>query len=96
MKLSLEEEARIHAGLNKGFDYEEEAHYQPGKINAYKSFQDGANSKWVQAEKIKAQIEIVEMIANEFNEKYNIVAFDRTIMGLKEQLKELEDESKID
>jgi hypothetical protein len=56
----------------------------------------GANSKWVQAEKIKAQIEIVEMIANEFNEKYNIVAFDRTIMGLKQQLKQLEDESKID
>jgi hypothetical protein len=59
-------------------------------------FVAGVNSKWVQAEKIKAQIEIVEMIANEFNEKYNIVAFDRTIMGLKEQLKELEDESKID
>jgi hypothetical protein len=99
---SLEEEARIHANLKEGFDYAEESYYQPTKINAYRSFQDGANSKWVQTEKIRAQIEAAHSISTNivlhnfrdiksYKEEKNKI--EDYINNLKQQLKQLEDDS---
>jgi hypothetical protein len=77
--MTLEEEAREYA--NK---YTEDSYFQ-----AHESFLAGANSKWVQAEKIKAQIEMlytcIELTDTGIRNKAN---------ELEQQLKELEDESK--
>jgi hypothetical protein len=64
-----------------------------------KDFIAGANSKWVQAEKIKAQIDILKLAhlrlsVESINKTDNIIVF--TINELEQQLKELEDESKTD
>jgi hypothetical protein len=94
---SLEDEARIHANLNEGFDYAEESYYQPTKINAYRSFKDGAKSKWVQAEKIKAQIEVIkEIISSGYKFRNTLEESENKLSKLQQQLKELEDESKTD
>ena len=50
-------------------------------------FTAGANSKWVQAEKIKAQIYIIKKHRLSGEEK-----FSDTIEELEQQLKQLEDE----
>ena len=50
----------------------------------------GANSKWVQAERLKA---LIEYLTEAYNKKHNIL---NTIIQLEQQLKQLEDESKTD
>lgn len=56
----------------------------------------GANSKWVQAEKIKAQIEILELhIEHPTKPGYKRHDVLDRIKSLKVQLKQLEDETKI-
>lgn len=52
----------------------------------------GANSKWVRAEKIKAQIEILNEIRGGFNTD-NRFYIDYKIEQLEQQLKELENEN---
>ena len=53
-----------------------------------RAFIAGANSKWVQAEKIKAKIEGLYLASND------AIGISYRIMELDQQLKELEDESK--
>ena len=48
----------------------------------------GANSKWAQAEKIKA---LIEYLTEAYNKKYNIL---NTIIELEQQLKQLSDEQR--
>lgn len=56
----------------------------------------GANGKWVQAEKIKAQIEILELhIEHPTKPGYKRHDVLDRIKSLKVQLKQLEDETKI-
>ena len=50
----------------------------------------GANSKWVQAEKIKAQIELLKSIPEDSETALWILA--KKQLDLEEQLKQLEDE----
>jgi hypothetical protein len=52
----------------------------------------GANSKWVESEKIKAQIEILEGVNGDYY--YSITIYEM-IHKLKQQLKQLFDETKI-
>jgi hypothetical protein len=54
---------------------------------ADKAFIAGANSKWVQAEKIKAQIDILSLLNDTHSLRINIM-----ISKLKQQLKELQNE----
>ena len=75
--MTLEEEAREYA--NK---YTEDSYFQ-----AHESFLAGANSKWVQAEKIKSQIEVLEDFMVIY--KYNQPLIDK-INGLNQQLKQIE------
>jgi len=92
----LEEEARIHANLKKDFDLEDELYYNPTGMNAYYSFQDGANSKWVQAERIKFALEKLRIFKDlrdkrgYFGGYDNGQVIDREIGVLEEQLKQLE------
>lgn len=53
------------------------------------SFEAGANSKWVQIEKIKAQIEILEVF--EYSEHEYLIYVHDTLQTLRLQLKQLED-----
>jgi hypothetical protein len=50
------------------------------------------NSKWVQAEKIKAQIDILWSVCYDYSSSIIMPK----IKDLEQQLKEIEDESKID
>jgi hypothetical protein len=58
-----------------------------------KSFIAGANSKWVQAEKIKAQIEVLNRL--EIDNLGSLEIIREEINLLKEDLKKIEDEVKI-
>ena len=53
----------------------------------YSQFQQG---KWVQVEKIKAQIEMLEGVDGEY---YYAIPISRKIESLQKQLKQLEDEN---
>jgi hypothetical protein len=79
MKLTLEEEARnvLKEKEKVGYSYE-----------YYDGFIAGANSKWVQAEKIKL---LIEYLTEAYNKKHNIL---NTIIELEQQLKQLEDEQR--
>ena len=59
------------------------------------AFIAGANSKWVQAEKIKAQIEILKSIGTVHDESCMSQRVRDKIRELEQQLKQLEDETKI-
>ena len=80
---TLEEEAADYA--------ENVSNLVPGP---YIDFIAGANSKWVQAEKIKAQIEIVKAIGDLGNIPTLYGELKMTLIALNKQLKDLEDESK--
>jgi hypothetical protein len=71
---SLEQEAEEYAKTLVGID-----------VHAKKDFIAGANSKWVQAEKIKAQIEIYESILNSHNFSLNSDA----VFDIKDSIKQL-------
>jgi hypothetical protein len=92
---SLEEEALEYIDNNVFCDG-----ITPFEIEiADKAFIAGANSKWVQAEKIKAQIDILKLAhlrlsVESINKDDNIIVF--TVNELEQQLKELQDESKTD
>ena len=85
---SLEEEAREWYSNTRIFD--------TGPLNAFIA---GANSKWIQAERIKAQIEVLKLahlrLSVEGIDKANATMVS-TINELEQQLKQLEDESKTD
>jgi hypothetical protein len=53
-----------------------------------KSFIAGANSKWVQVEKIKAQIKILEVFEYYSEHDYSIYVHD-TLQQLRQELKQL-------
>jgi len=79
---SLEQEAEEYAKTLVGID-----------VHAKKDFIAGANSKWVQAEKIKAQIEVLELhIEHPTKPGYKRHDVLDRIKLLKVQLKQLEDE----
>ena len=77
---SLEQEAEEYAKTLVGID-----------VHAKKDFIAGANSKWVQAEKIKAQIEVLLDVAK--SEHSFFIAYNLKIHKLEQQLKQLEDET---
>jgi len=80
---SLEQEAEEYAKTLVGID-----------VHAKKDFIAGANSKWVQAEKIKAQIEVLELhIEHPTKPGYKRHDVLDRIKLLKVQLKQLEDET---
>jgi len=84
--MTLEEEAIQHTfkdNLSWENDYAKDA------------FISGANSKWVQAEKIKAQIEVIDSFCKE-HYLYGGNFHKKKITELKQQLKQLEDESKTE
>jgi hypothetical protein len=91
---TLEEEAEYHYDMT----------YMMGKDDSLKpyvinDFIAGANSKWVQAEKIKAQISenesVLEMLKVHGNDSSKFRVSMR-IDQLRQQLKQLEDESKTE
>jgi hypothetical protein len=59
--MTLEEEALGYTISNGGNKPETFTDEQIGRLHGYI---DGANSKWVQAEKLKAQIDLLEEINN--------------------------------
>lgn len=75
---TLEEEALEYTVSNGGNKPETFTDEQIGRLHGYI---DGANSKWVQAEKIKAQIEVLE----------DVIWIETRLEMLKQQLKRLED-----
>lgn len=77
---TLEEEARnvLKEKEKVGYSYE-----------YYDGFIAGANSKWVQAEKIKAQIDVLKNVVSKIGH-YDILRKD--IEDLQQQLKQLEDD----
>jgi hypothetical protein len=79
---ALKEEAEHYSECHQ--DVSEEL----GKYLVSAVFQDGANSKWVQAEKIRAQIDILEQL---WSRKGMI---DELRTELEQQLKQLENGSK--
>jgi len=88
---TLKEEAEHYSECHQ--DVSEEL----GKYLVSAVFQDGANSKWVQAEKIKAQIEVLKLahlrLSVEGMDKANDTMIF-TINELEQQLKQLENGSK--
>ena len=80
---SLEDEALEYAGI----DPDELIDLSDERVPAAGHFIAGANSKWVQAEKIKAQVEVLEKVFNDRNGNVN-----NQIYTLRQQLKQLEDE----
>lgn len=83
---NLEQEAKeysVEQNKLKGFyvDLDE------SKVYSQKDFIAGANSKWVQAEKIKAQMECLNRAKD--------LDIQTVYLELKKQLKQLEDETKI-
>lgn len=61
--------------------------------DAYTDFIEGANSKWVQAERIKAQIEIIRSVGDKGNGPNIYGNLKVVLMKLNQQLKQLEDEN---
>jgi hypothetical protein len=67
------------------------------------AFESGANSKWVQAEKIKAQIEVLKPIVaegyklkahhNNSEWKKQLELSEQKLIELRQQLKQLEDDN---
>ena len=84
---TLEDEALLYAGINP----EELVDLGDERIKDAGHFIAGANSKWVQAEKIKAQIEVyLSCIPFICDEEYRIEIRKRIEIGEK-LLKQLED-----
>lgn len=90
---SLEVEALEYVGINP----DELVDLGDKRIKDAGHFIAGANSKWVQAEKIKAQIDILKLA----HLRLSVEGIDKaddtmvfTVNELEQQLKELEDESK--
>lgn len=84
----------------RGLEQEaEEYSSQFGPVNHHErvpSFIAGAKSKWVETEKIKAQIEVLEFhIKHPTKPGYKRHDVLDRIKSLKVQLKQLEDETKI-
>jgi hypothetical protein len=78
---TLEEEARfLYGNLENGIGADRRS-----------IFIAGANSKWVKAEKIKAQIEIMEMLDERIYKKSGSRFWNETYRNLQQQLKQLED-----
>jgi hypothetical protein len=83
---------------------EEAAEWARRNIQWSDGFIAGANSKWVQAEKIKAQIDVLKPIVAEGYKlkahhnnpewKKQLETSEQKLIELKQQLKQLEDESK--
>ena len=94
---SLEEEAEEYADYKN--DYVPVSFGDKFNSTTKKDFIAGANSKWVQAEKIKAQIDILKLAHLRLSVE-GIYKVDNTMVftvnELEQQLKELEDESKTD
>jgi hypothetical protein len=65
------------------------------QIIAEECYIAGANSKWVQAEKIKAQIDMLKSIGTVHDERCMSQRVTDKIKELQQQLKQLEDETKI-
>jgi hypothetical protein len=84
---SLEEEAEEYADYKN--DYVPMSFGDKFNSTTKKDFIAGANSKWVQAEKIKAKIEGLYLASND------AIGISYRIMELDQQLKELEDDKKI-
>ena len=87
----LEEEAEQYADFSN--DYVPLSFGDKFNKTTKRDFIAGANSKWVEAEKIKAQIEVLKMthlrsIEGIYNTDNTIVF---TINELEQQLKQLED-----
>jgi hypothetical protein len=80
---TIEEEARfLYGNLEKGIGADRRS-----------IFIAGANSKYVQAEKIKAQIEVLEAILNKYiDESLSGFYIRGMISDLQQQLKQIEDE----
>jgi hypothetical protein len=83
---SLEVEALEYVGINP----DELVDLGDKRIKDAGHFIAGANSKWVQAEKIKAQIDLLTEL---LTEGVNILNVTLTLETFKEALKELEDEN---
>lgn len=75
---------------------EEEAKNWIENTNEFKSvlngFIAGANSKWAQAEKIKAQIEILNKLQVHFQDGIGFEVFESYMEPLQQKLKEIENE----
>jgi len=70
---------------------EEAAEWARRNIQWSDGFIAGANSKWVQAEKIKAKIELMEMLDERIYKKSGSRFWNETYRNLQQQLKQLED-----
>jgi hypothetical protein len=84
---TLKEEAEHYSECHQ--DVSEEL----GKYLVSAVFQDGANSKWVQAEKIRAQIEVLQELLSADVNKINLQLI---MLRLGIELKQLENGSKTD
>jgi len=84
---TLEDEALEFVGINP----DELVALSDKRIKDAGHFIAGANSKWVQAEKIKVQIELLDKVIKSELPKETIITV--LLNGLKQQLKELEDEN---
>lgn len=73
---------------------EEAKEYKDKKLpdDLYDGFIAGANSKWVEVEKIKSQIEILNKLQVQFQDGIGFEVFESYMEPLQQKLKELEDE----
>ena len=86
---TLEEEAEEYSDYKN--DYVPMSFGDKFNPTTKRDFIAGANSKWVQAEKIKAQIDVLKNVVSKIGH-YDILRKD--IEDLQQQLKQLEDESR--
>lgn len=87
MKLKLEEEAVLYADRTIGFSNSLHSEWQACHIHIVRFCEE---SKWVQSEKIKAKIEVLEPFVNGmplYEYPYNRIG--KKILELKQQLEEL-------
>jgi hypothetical protein len=68
---TIEQEAKEYANIPLNRDIDSEERYFNDSVREYDSFIAGANSKWVQAEKVKAQIETLNILDTNLQVKVN-------------------------
>lgn len=87
---TLDEEAIHYADRVIGFDNKNHTEWEACQIHIVRFYEE---SKWVEAEKIKAQIDILKECTYVPQYDWEFCRIGRKIIELEKKLKELEDES---
>jgi hypothetical protein len=89
---SLEKEAEKYADRVIGFDNKNHREWEGVQVHIIQFCEE---SKWIEAEKIKAQIDVLNECTYIPRFEWEFCKIGRKILQLEKQLKELEDESNL-